>query len=338
MFKAFGKNPFGEYLTKVESSPNFKNGAFQNLSDTPMFVGRRSTFKLFLDFFFNAPKNSKPPGPLPFVKTDLNSLQEAGIVWFGHSSYFLRINGKNILVDPVFSGNASPFSFMVGAFKGSNEYGVEQMPDIDLLILTHDHFDHLDYKTVVKLNPKVKNIFCSLGVKSHLDYWGIKNNITEFDWCDSKAFENMQIIAAPARHFSGRTTKRGQTLWSSFVLRTDKYNLYLGGDSGYDTHFIDIGNQFGPFDMAILECGQYNTLWPYIHMMPEETAQAAIDLKAKTLLPVHWSKFALSFHAWNEPIIRVTKKAKELKLPVTTPMIGEPVIINKSYPDKVWWE
>jgi L-ascorbate metabolism protein UlaG (beta-lactamase superfamily) len=279
---------------------------------------------------------------LPSVKTDLKNIEttKSVIVWFGHSSYLIRIDNKNILVDPVFSGNASPFSFMVKAFEGSDVYTTEDLPEIDFLILTHDHYDHLDYKTIKKLNKKIKAIYCSLGLALHLTYWGFSENIiTEMDWWQtSKLTADITLTAMPARHFSGRGFKRFKTLWSSFILKTASYNLYLGGDSGYDKHFKEIGEKYGPFDIAILESGQYNTAWPLIHMMPEQTVQAALDLKAKVLLPVHWGKFSLALHPWNEPVQRVLKEAASMDLKITTPMIGEPVILDEVYPDKNWWD
>jgi L-ascorbate metabolism protein UlaG (beta-lactamase superfamily) len=261
------------------------------------------------------------------------------IVWFGHSSYFIRAEHKNFLIDPVFSGHASPLSWMVKAFPGSNEYKAADMPRIDYLVLTHDHYDHLDYKTIRQLREKVNAVYCSLGMAAHLAHWGMDPHlITELDWWESdEPEENIQLTAAPGRHFSGRGLKRGQSLWSSFILKTPQHNLYLGGDSGYDSHFKEIGNKYGPFDLAILEAGQYNTMWPYIHMMPEETVQAAIDLRAKALLPVHWGKFKLSMHPWNEPIQRVLDKAKEFNMPVFTPRIGEPVIMGNDFENTDWW-
>ena len=233
----------------------------------------------------------------------------------------------------------SPFSFSVKAFPGSDIYKSEDMPDIDMLIITHDHFDHLDYKAVVALQPKVKHIYTSLGVVSHLRFWGIPaEKITEFDWWDTqKITDNIRLTAAPARHFSGRKLGRGKTLWSSFILELNGYRIYIGGDSGYDSHFKTIGEKFGSFDIAILECGQYGKDWPLIHMMPEEVVQAAKDLKAKLLLPVHWAKFSLSLHAWNEPIERVVKAAADFDQLITTPMIGEPFVLNKLLPENKWW-
>jgi L-ascorbate metabolism protein UlaG (beta-lactamase superfamily) len=336
-----GKLPSGKLLKQLQQSSNYRNGAFQNLSLTSMKSEEITYWKMTKEFFKKHPETS-PPAKLPFVKTDLKEIKSAEpvIIWFGHSSYLIRIENKNFLIDPVFSGNAAPVSFMVKAFAGSNEYTVEDMPTIDYLILTHDHYDHLDFKTIRKLKNKVGKVICSLGISSHLIHWGVaEEKITELDWWQSKQLEDtIQLTATPARHFSGRGLKRGQTLWSSFVLKTAIHNLYLGGDSGYDIHFKEIGEQFGPFDLAILEAGQYNDMWPLIHMVPEETVQAALDLKTKALMPVHWGKFKLGMHPWNEPIKRVVEKAKELNVTVRTPKIGEPFFINKPNSGTNWWD
>jgi L-ascorbate metabolism protein UlaG (beta-lactamase superfamily) len=340
MSKIFGKLPSGKRLQRIKLSPNYKEGVFQNLSPTPV-MAEDASFRKILKDYYNKPKTTEPPAPLPSVKTNLKTFGGAvpTLIWFGHSSYLLHVNGKNILVDPVFSNSASPFSFMVKGYKGTNVFSENDFPELDLIILTHDHYDHLDYKSIHKLKSKTKKFCVSMGVASHLEYWGIdKNIITEFDWWESaEIFPGISLTAAPARHFSGRGIRRGKTLWSSFILKTTDHNLYLGGDSGYDSHFKMIGQQFGPFDIAILECGQYNPSWKNIHMMPEETVQAAIDLSAKVLLPVHWGKFTLSLHPWDEPIRRVTKKAAEMNLKITTPQIGEPVLISSNYPSNDWW-
>ncbi len=291
--------------------------------------------------YLRASKDREPSQPLPSVKTDLNDLPATGatLVWFGHSSYLLKISGKTILVDPVFSGHASPVSFFGKNYPGSNVYRVADMPEIDILLLTHDHYDHLDYKTIRELRPKVKQVVASLGVGAHLERWDYApGTIQELAWHEGTNLEGgIHLTALPSRHFSGRLFKRGQTLWSSFVLDAPNYKLYLGGDSGYDTHFAEIGAQYGPFDLAILECGQYNQNWPYIHMMPEQTAQAALDLRAKVLLPVHWGKFTLALHPWYEPIERVSKRTQELGLPLATPLIGQPIQIGNQYQNTVWW-
>jgi len=340
IFRAFGKKPGGKILDELKGSPQFRDGAFQNLSPTITLVKGQSFVKI-LWRFMNKPSNTKPTSKIPTVISDLKYPNEKNpvITWFGHSSYLIHLGSANILVDPVFSGYASPFSFGTPAFEGTDVYDVADLPEIDLLILTHDHYDHLDYKTVSLLKSSAKMICTSLGVASHLLYWGFDSKkIIELDWWQSKDFENgISMTAAPARHFSGRSFIRNKTLWSSFVLKKDGYTIYIGGDSGYDDHFKRIGERFGPMDIAILEAGQYDVNWPQIHMMPEETVQASIDLNAKLLLPVHWGKFSLSLHPWNEPIIRVRKKAQELGVKVASPMIGEPLIIGREIPEHEWW-
>ena len=339
--KITGRSPSGKHLERLKQSPNYKKGAFQNLSPTPMLPADVSYWKMTTEFLKKHP-DRLPSSAIPFVKTDLTKIDAGAttIIWFGHSSYLIRTENKNFLVDPVFSGNAAPLSFMVKAFRGSNNYKAEDMPTIDYLILTHDHYDHLDFKTIRKLKNKIGKIYCSLGISSHLKYWGVEiNKITEMDWWETQTVEkNISLTAAPARHFSGRGIKRGQTLWSSFILKTSTHNLYLGGDSGYDAHFKEIGNRYGPFDLAILEAGQYNNMWPLIHMMPEETVQAAVDLKAKALLPVHWGKFTLAMHPWTDSIIRVLAKAQELNMQVFTPKIGQPLVLDDSFQSENWWD
>jgi L-ascorbate metabolism protein UlaG (beta-lactamase superfamily) len=181
--------------------------------------------------------------------------------------------------------------------------------------------------------------YTSLGVGEHLEYWGIEpERILEFDWWEKQTFiHGLEITATPARHFSGRLFKRNQSLWSSFVLKTETHSIFIGGDSGYDGVFKTIGEQFGPFDLAILECGQYNDQWPFIHMRPEEAVQACLDLKARAFMPVHWGKFTLSLHPWDEPIERASKKANELKVFMAAPMIGEPQMLDNPSLVRKWW-
>jgi L-ascorbate metabolism protein UlaG (beta-lactamase superfamily) len=343
MKKSFGKLPAGSRLDRIHKSSHYREGSFQNLSETPMLAEGTSYPKMIVQFFSKG-INREPSHTLPAVKTDLSHLatMEPAIVWFGHSSYLIRIYGQNILVDPVFSERASPFSFIGKKnYTAAVQYSVDDMPaTIDLVIITHDHYDHLDYNTIKQLKSRVKLFYTSLGVGAHLEHWGIEQErIVEFDWWEKQIFKHgIEITATPARHFSGRVFKRNQALWSSFVLKTELHSIFIGGDSGYDAAFKTIGEQFGPFDLAILECGQYDKQWPYIHMMPEENAQACIDLKAKAYMPVHWGKFTLALHEWNDPVERSLKKAEELNVTMASPMIGEPVMLDNKLPVKRWWK
>ncbi|MBC3785858.1 MBL fold metallo-hydrolase [Spirosoma utsteinense] len=336
----FGADPADTRLARIHQSKNYRDGAFQNLSPTAVMAKGVPVTRMVSDYL-NKSKINTPAEPLPSVKTNLATLSDRvpTLVWFGHSSYLIKANGLSFLIDPVFSGYASPVSFFGGSFPGSDVYSVADMPAIDFLILSHDHYDHLDYTTIVALIPRVKMFYTALGVGAHLERWGVPaDRIVEFDWWEGgEIAPGVRLTATPARHFSGRSLARGRTLWTSYVLKLPGYSLYLGGDSGYDTHFKAIGEKYGPFDLAILECGQYNETWPSIHMMPEEVVTAAQELRAKTLLPVHWGKFALAYHAWNEPIERVTKRAAELQVDITTPRIGEPVQVGLPYPRDIWW-
>ena len=339
----FGKNPTGERLERIKNSPNYRNGQFQNLNPTPPFAENVSMGGIIYEKLFKNFPDLKPKNQIPSIKTDLHHLdpKKNELVWFGHSSYYIQTDGLHILVDPVFSENAAPVFHTLMAFKGSNIYTVDDLPEIDYLLITHDHYDHLDRQTIRALKSKVKQVICGLGVGSHLEYWGYDpEKITEKDWYDTIEIQkDIHIFVEPARHFSGRGFSRNKTLWVSYILQTPSMNIYLGGDSGYDSHYAAIGNKYGPFDLAILENGQYNKAWPYIHETPDEVIKAAIDLKAKRILPVHSSKFALSNHPWYEPLAKLTKLNANSNLHLITPLIGEIVYLddpNQQF--KRWWE
>ncbi len=343
MLKSFGKLPSGKRLERIKSSSNYREGSFQNLLPTEMLAEGASYPKMMVEFFFGKVVDGVPTSSLPSVKSDLRALllNDPVIVWFGHSSYLIIINGKRILIDPVFSAYASPWQF-VGTknFTYSHPYSIDDFPEIDLVLLTHDHYDHLDYHAILKLRSKAKQFCTALGVGEHLIYWGIEESkIREFDWWQSETiFSGLKLTATPARHFSGRGFKRNQSLWTSFVLSVVGYKIFVGGDSGYDPSFKTIGDKLGPFDLAILECGQYNEQWPYIHMMPEHTVQASMDLRASVLLPVHWGKFKLSLHSWTDPINRAVAQAKILNQKITTPRIGEIVKLDMISNGSYWWK
>ena len=339
----FGRRPSGLRLVKVQASPNYKNGSFQNQSITPDLTEGATFYSVLKKFIFERGKRIKPLGKIPSTKTDMLTLDihKDVLVWFGHSSYFMQIDGKRILVDPVLSGHASPFSFTTKAFPGTDRYTPADIPEIDYLFISHDHWDHLDYKAIVALKPKIKRVICSLGTGEHLERWGYdKDIITEKDWNEEIMLDvGFTVHTIPARHFSGRSFKRNQALWMSYVLKTPTMNIFIGGDSGYDKHFADAGKTFGPFDLAILENGQYDKSWKYIHMQPVEVLQAAKDLRALRLLPVHSSKFALANHDWDTPLITIAALNKKENQHLITPMIGEQVDLkNTAQQFSQWWE
>jgi L-ascorbate metabolism protein UlaG (beta-lactamase superfamily) len=338
----FGARPSGSRLERIRQSKNYKDGKFQNLSHTPSLAEGYTYAGVLYDFFFRRKENLRPLEDLPSVSTNLKALSRDAnwLVWFGHSSYLLQLEGKTFLVDPVLGGYASPFSSMNKAFKGSDIYHVDDLPKIDYLIITHDHYDHLDFDTVKKLKGKVDVVICPLGVGAHLEKWGYDPSILiEKDWGEQAVLNNQFTIHyTPARHFSGRSLQRNNTLWTSYVLETRGSKIFIGGDSGYDKHFAEIGNQFGGFDLAILENGQYNEAWKYIHTLPDEVLKAGLDLKAKRILPVHSSKFNLGGHAWNEPLKKLTEFNRRYNQLVITPMIGEVVDLdNDQQTFSKWW-
>ncbi|WP_332367956.1 MBL fold metallo-hydrolase [Spirosoma telluris] len=227
----FGRDPAEARLDRIKHSPNYKDGAFQNLEHTEVMRENASYVGLMRDFI-KKDKDNVPPRPIPSVKTDLKALDDSKptIVWFGHSSYLIKSKGVTLLLDPVFSGHASPVSFFGKSFAGTDMYSVDDMPNIDYLILSHDHYDHLDYETVTKLIPKVKKFYTALGVGAHLERWGVPaDRIVEFDWWEHQSVaDSIELTATPARHFSGRSFARGKTLWTSFVLNLHGYKLFLG--------------------------------------------------------------------------------------------------------------
>ena len=339
MHPQFGKRPSGERLKRIEQSMQFKDGKFRNSSPTPQLT---QNWKVALsDYFFKKSNETSPKHKIPSVPINWGSLSpnSPSLVWLGHSSYLLRIDGKTVLVDPVLSGRISPIPGTGKAFEGADVTTADALPPIDYLFISHDHYDHMDYKTLKALQPRVGKVIVGLGVGSHLEYWGYRNDqIIEKDWWDQIDLgDGFRVTVTPARHFSGRSIWSANTLWASYALETPTRKLYLGGDSGYDSHFKQIGDKLGPFDLAILENGQYDLSWKHIHMMPEEVVQAAKDLQAQQLLPVHSSKFVLANHAWYEPLERISKEALRQHQTLITPRIGEVVDLDHAQSGPSYW-
>lgn len=340
---ALGKNPKWEDLKQIEALSNYRNGEFHNLvqSSAPS-PRKKAKWTGFLKYFLSKPDSVKPTKPLPFMLTDLKRLDNPKpvLVWFGHSSFLLKTKSATILADPSFSGYAGPFKGLVNAFDGTNEYRLKDLPPIDILLISHDHYDHLDYKTVQNLKNKVKRVIVPMGVGSHLRYWGFDpEKIIELQWHESVQFtDSVRIVSTPAHHRSNRTFAQRKTLWSSYVIEADGYKIYFSGDTGFSPHFEMIGAKYGPFDLALIECGQYNTKWSQSHLFPWQTARAALALKTSMLIPVHWAKFAESIHRWNEPVEKLLSSADSLQVPVFTPYIGQPYVVGEAYERQTWWK
>ncbi|MFV0481788.1 MAG: MBL fold metallo-hydrolase [Campylobacteraceae bacterium] len=341
--ESFGKIPSGERLKKIEASPNYKDGVFHNRLPSVMAISNKSKIQGLYDFIFNNnAADLYPKLSLPSVKTDLKALKkdENVLVWLGHSSLFLQVDGVKYLVDPILFF-ASPTSLLNKPFAGTNIYTPEDIPDVDYLLITHDHWDHLDYKAVKKLKNKIGKVVTGLGVGEHFEYWGYdKDKIIELDWNEKVVLdENLTLHVFPARHFSGRgLNNRDKSLWVSFMIESKTKNIFLSGDTGYDIHFKEIAKQFPKIDFAAIENGQYDVDWSSIHLLPQELISAAKELNASRFMTIHNSKYALAKHSWYAPLDNVYKASKEENLGLVTPMIGEVVYLdNKTKEFENWW-
>ena len=339
----FGKLPEGAQLDTIKRSPNYSGGGFQNLIPTPVLAGDRNFVSVGIGFLFSKKDRPVPPSPIPSVKTNLQSLDRNMdvVVWLGHSSLFIQLGGRRILIDPVFSASVGPVPNFTKAFDGTNPYTAEDVPEIDYLLITHDHWDHLDYSTVTALRAKTKTVVCGLGVGAHLERWGYdKAKIHEADWFSVfESGDGLAIHVLPARHYSGRLFTRTKSLWAGYAITTAKRRIFVSGDSGYGPHFADIGLRFGGFDLVVLDTGQYDEQWPHIHMTPEEAAQAAQDLQADALLPGHVGKFSLARHSWDAPFRRITAASEGRSYRLVTPMIGSPMVLDdRQQRFSGWWE
>lgn len=345
-YPSFGGNITKEREAIFQKSQQFKDGKFRNIKPVPKDLSFGETMSMAYTFFTTKVPNGRPKKDLEIHKIDsvevANYKGNSRLIWYGHSAFLLQIEEKNILLDPMFGKVAAPHPLMGGnRFNSQLPLEIEKLPEIDAIIFSHDHYDHLDYESVMRLKSKTQHFYVPLGVGVHLEAWGIlSEKITEMDWWQETQFETLKLVCTPAQHFSGRKLNNGQsTLWSSWVIQSKNENIYFSGDSGYANHFTEIGEKYGPFDIALMECGQYNEKWADIHMMPEETAQAGIDLKASKIMPIHWAGFKLALHDWKDPINRVKAKAETLNLEIITPRIGEEILVKdsvKTYFD--WWK
>ena len=328
---SFGRIPHGKRLERVKQSAHYDGREFVNEEKTVTMTGDRGFLEVWRDFLFGDKSKTVPSEPMKVIKTDLKSLpgERDWIVWFGHSSYLMNLSGKKVLVDPIFY-KASPVSFVNKMFDGTDVYKPDDMPDIDFLVITHDHWDHLDYQAVKELEPRVKKVVTALGVGEHLEYWGYPvEKLTELDWWEAVDLGGgFKVTATPARHFSGRDLHRNKTLWASFVFVSPKRTVWIGGDSGYGRHFSEIGGKFKNIDLAILENGQYNPDWKLIHTLPEELGRIMKDLNAKRYMTVHHSRFCLSNHPYWEPLENARRAAAESGKPVLMPQMGEVVYLE----------
>lgn len=326
-------------------SGHYQDGKFVNLIPTKELTGG-STAAVMWKFLFHKSPEAAPPGPLPTQPLDSLAIVRktpdmVRVTWFGHSASLLEIAGQNILLDPMLSVKMGPVSWATPK-RYNRELAItpEKLPYIAAVLISHDHYDHLDLATIDKIKDKVGQFYVPLGIGAHLRAWGVpRARITEMNWGDQATLPGLLLHCTPSRHFSGRgLTNRNSTLWCSWVVQAPTKRVFYTGDGGYGPHFAAIGQQYGPFDLAVVECGQYNEGWAEIHMRPEQSVQAARDVRAAVMLPVHWGAFTESLHAWNEPVKRATAEATRLGQVITTPHLGEPVTLGTALPKSRWWE
>lgn len=342
------RKQFGGKVTPVEianysRSKHWDGKKFNNLEETKMDIPFKAIPKLLYKQLFKR-KDGQPKEKIkvvPFNSTTfLAPSEHMKFIWYGHSALLIRLKNKTILIDPMFGTDAAPIApFSIKRFNSITTDFISDLPEIDILLMSHDHYDHLDLKSIQLLKGKVKNFYVALGIGRHLISWGIDPTaITEFDWWEKNSFEDIDFTFTPTRHFSGRGMRdRFKGLWGGWVIKTDTENNWFSGDGGYGTHFTEIGAKLGPFDFAFMECGQYNKLWRPIHLFPNECIQAAIDAQAKKIMPVHWGSFNLSDHAWTEPADQFVEECKKSAIPYLTPMIGQLITPISQKENSHWW-
>ena len=336
----FGASPKWKRLELIKKSKHYVNGQFKNLSKTPLITHSKISprWNSWLNLIKKAKEWVRPPR-IPSIKTDLFSLDRSKdcLVWFGHSSYFMQLWWKRFLIDPTLV-SGSPVPFINKPFPCADVYKTEDIPAIDYLIITHDHYDHLDYFTVKPLKNRIWKVVCWLWIGAHFEKWWYNpKDIIEMDWEDSFSENWIKITSLPARHFSWRLFSQNNTLWSSYMVEGDNKTIYIAWDGWYDTFYRDIWKKW-KIDFAILENWQYSKSWRYIHTLPEQLPQTIKDLWAKYIIPAHNSKYALSTHLWKEPLEILSKEAKKQKFNLLTPMIWELLDFNeKHFNFKEWW-
>jgi L-ascorbate metabolism protein UlaG (beta-lactamase superfamily) len=331
-------------IPAYENSAQYQEGKFINMPDA--LTSERASYSELIWRYMSEDKiDSVPDKPIPLQQIDVANLlmsttSEPVTYRLGHSSLLLIINGKIWLVDPVFSERASPFSWMGPKRFHDVPFNISELPKIDGVIISHDHYDHLDEQTLKSLKEKIAQFIVPLGVGQRLKEWGISSHkISELDWWQETKVGDIAITATPAQHFSGRGLfDRNSTLWASWVIKTPTHRLFYSGDSGYFDGFKEIGEKLGPFDLTILESGAYDRDWPTVHLMPNEAIQAHIDLRGRALMPVHNSTFDLAFHAWYEPFEKLSLLAEEQNVILLTPVIGQALRLNKVVGTERWWK
>ena len=340
----FGAPMAGERLARAQANPQYRNGRFVNLepeapSDTSL-----------VDYTLRQMSGDEvrvPPKPVPVMAVDKTTLAAtppaSGLraFWIGHASTYVEIDGLRLLMDPVFAERVSPLPVGPGRFHAP-PIALADLPRIDAVLISHDHYDHLDMDTVRHLAQRGARFFVPLGIGAHLELWGVpRAQVEELEWWQERTLGGVRIVCTPTRHYSGRGMgNRSSTLWSSWSVVGPKHRFFYSGDTGYGKLFQDIGARLGPFDMAFVKIGAYGPgqAWTDIHMTPEQAVQVHRDVRARRMFPVHWSTFNLAYHDWDEPIRRAAAEAQRVGVELVTPRLGEVVDADRPFASTRWWE
>ncbi len=330
---------------RVEASPRYKNGRFENA--VPEAKRQAGEAWDMAKRQFSGNEMRYPPRPIPVLPMSTQGFERSpppGLraIWFGHASVYLELDGLRLFVDPMLSSYATPIAGIGPRRFHPPPLDLEALPRIDVVLISHDHYDHLDMRTVKHLASKGTHFVLPLGVGAHLDRWGVPAaQVSELDWWQSHSFGGVTFTSTPVRHYSGRALRDGNaTLWSSWVMAGQAHRVFFSGDTGAGDHFQTIGDRHGPFDLSLIKIGAYgpSQTWIDIHMTPEAAVLAHMALRGKRLLPVHWGTFNLAFHAWDEPIERAVAAAKGLGAEIVTPRVGEVVTAGQPFISEAWWK
>ena len=350
----FGARPEGDSYLRVSQSENYDANIDQFVNLDPDVLDEMSENMSFWSdpvaflksgfSFFTNKNQTRPDQPLPEVRLLPNDFGDSvgtiKFTWLGHATILMSIEEMTILVDPTFSPSAAPVNWAVKRFQPP-AIDLESLPPIDAIIISHDHYDHLDMDTIKHFIATDTKFFVPLGVGAHLNRWGIPDSrITELDWWDSIAMRGLEFICMPAQHFSGRIGLfHNQTsLWASWMVKSSDLSVYFSGDSGYSDHYQMIGERYGPFDLVFMDAGQYNTRWRQVHNLPDEAVQAFQDLRGKAMVPTGWGMYTLALHDWFEPAVLVDRMGAERGLDVIIPRLGDIVDMAARRPLDRWWE